>query len=396
MKIHKTRKRILHFSQFLIVFFFVLIGVLDYYLLQGRVYSWLVFSSLQVMMLLVPTFVIWFTIGLKRSYLLFESDYFEYYNGYRARDRIYASTIKGYSFYSGLLKIYFEREKLSGEGKEIAVLTIHRVASFANIKEFISWLEEHYPSYLDGQAWTDIQKLMKNENADFSPEKYEKSMLTAKFVAKALNFGSILFSSLLIFAPVGKIGFAVVLLFYPLISMFTVFFSRGLIHFDKRGNSIFPSIGFSIIISSWTLTWWTLNTYTPLSYKSWAMGAFVVEILYFILFLFIQREFSVHEKYGRIAILTFFLLFSFAGMGTSLMVNCAFDTSDGELVEMWINDENEIHTVKLHSGFVRFKWYKTGVYYDEAFKNTLEKAALPETSSLQDATNRNILNKSSK
>ncbi|MCR5699008.1 MAG: hypothetical protein K6G52_05120, partial [Treponemataceae bacterium] len=204
MKIHRTRKRVLHFSQFLIVFFFILIGVLDYYLLQGMVYSWLVFASLQVLMLFVPSFIIWFTIGLKRSYLLFESDYFEYYDGYRARDRVYASTIKGYSFYSGLLKIYFERDRTEGEGKEIAVLTIHRVASFTDIKEFISWLEEHYPSYLDGQAWTDIQKLMKKENSDFSPEKYEKSMLNAKIVARIINLGSVLFASLLVFVPVGK------------------------------------------------------------------------------------------------------------------------------------------------------------------------------------------------
>ena len=125
----------------------------------------------------------------------------------------------------------------------------------------------------------------------------------------------------------------------PLIALGSLFVYRGLIRFDERKNSAYPSIIYGFIAPSGALAIRAIMDYEILSYKDLWITVGVSSILLTVLFLVITKE----VKFSKI--LDYITAFSLAGMifaysfGTYVILNCLFDKSTPEVFRTEVIDK---------------------------------------------------------
>ncbi len=103
------------------------------------------------------------------------------------------------------------------------------------------------------------------------------------------------------------------------------------------------------------LGWRMLQDYTSISAGSFVKAALVFTVIYFILFLICQKEFSFKDKYTYLALFVYLFYFFGYALSAVAVINCIFDFS--EPVKEIIEKNKEMIPVMMHNGLLGIKWY---------------------------------------
>ncbi len=376
MRIFRMKKTyLITFSVITGIFYLLAVGGLIYFALDGirNIFAYL---ALIPLFMITPVFFTLLIYANYHSYFVFYDDYFEYHRG-KNTIRINAKNLRYFFFREGMLTIFFVKDGISDfaasfrrmsevpenseerrlalpEDDQLYKFVVPAMGMIQDSNLIINWFTENIPVCPDGQALKDAIGILKKSK---DPELKEEGMLLKKanLYASIINrvaFGLAVWCAL--FPHPYRLSVELTFIF-PIILLPILHFSNGWIRFDKRGNSIYPTVCFALIFPMFGLGWRMLQEYTFISAGSFVKAALVFTAIYFVLFLICQKEFSFKDKYTYpVLFMYLFYIFGYA-LSAVAVINCLFDFS--EPVKEIIEKNNEQFSVMMHNGLLGIKWY---------------------------------------
>ena len=305
------------------------------------------------------------------NYFVFYDDRFEFHY-YGRTTLVFARNIRFFSFSEGVLSVYFVRDglenvrsflqnekpvpensqersvALKGDG-ELFRLTVPRIGWYKGHAEILRWFATYRPQILDGQALQDafeIEEKFGEKNLKYTAKILEK----AGKIASALNWAGVGIGILVAFSPYFYGSLVLIAVAFPIVIAMILHFSNGWIRFDKRGNSIYPTVCLSIIASSMGLAWRMLNVYSVLDMRRFMLTSLATLVLHLVIFMLCQKDFSFSEGYTYVALLFYLPFFFMYALAATCALNCIFDFSTA--VEQTTNGT----TILVHRGFFCVPW----------------------------------------
>ncbi|MBQ9239223.1 MAG: hypothetical protein IJ191_07925 [Treponema sp.] len=360
------------------IFYAVAIGFLIHEAL-GDVKNWAAFFALVPIVLTTPVLLTIFSAVNVSSYFVFYDDLFEYHKLGKSVS-IQARNLRYFYFRDGMLTVFFVKDSLhdvaatfsnfSKESlvpenakeralalpadKELFKTTFPALGLIQGAEEILSWFYEHIPIYPDGQALIDsIGIYTKYDNPN--PDEVNVILVKAELYARRINWFSAIIAVWVALYPKPYFLSVALNLLCPVALLFVLHFSNGWIHFDKKGNSIYPCVCLALIAPTFGLGWRMLQDFTIISAGRFLKCSAVFYAMYLILFIAVQKEYSFGEKYtyGALAVYSFFF-FAYA-LAAVCAINCAFDFS--QATEELIEKNNETISVLVHRGLLGIGWY---------------------------------------
>ena len=342
----------------------------------GGIKNYVAYFILIFLVMLVPGFLTFIAIRQFSTYFIFFDNYFEYHKG-RKTIRIEGKNLRYFYFRDGLLTIYFvkdgihdfaasfyketlvpenskERQLALPEDKEMYKLLIG-MAGIKDSEQILVWFYENLPILPDGQAMKDIVGIMTKYN---EPEPKDVNLVLAKAqkIASFINWISVIIAVWCALFPYPYRLSIELNLLLPIVILFVLHYSDGWIHFDKRGNSIYPTVCLAGICPVFGLGCRMLNDYTfEKSAGRFLIASAIFYIIYMILFIICQKEYSFKEKYTYGALLLYSLYFFGYAMAATAAINCLFDFSTP--VKETVKESGQIIEVLMHKGLFGIKWY---------------------------------------
>lgn len=375
MKVIKRKKSSLIIPAVIAAAFYAAaLYVLLYSVVQG-VRSYAAYCVLVPALLCIPMLLTVIIIAAARSYFVFGSDYFEYHTAGKSI-LITARNLRYFTFSGGLLTVYFIKETLESvsfriagekriqENTEEKGLTVQNngvlfkigipaIGLYEHGDQILAWFYKNLPLYADGQALEDLRAI-ENRYKDIDYAQVQKSLVKAERIAKTLNLiGILLGISVNVFHTAYRLT-VFLCAAYPVVMLFLLHFSNGWIRFDKKGNSIYPSIALSLIACTFGLAWRMLAVYSIIDVKKLFFIAAVFYSAYFILFLVMQKEYSFKNRYAYAAALVYSVYFLAYALSAVTAVNCAFDPSSP--VATVITENRQEKTVYTYRGLLGILW----------------------------------------
>ncbi|MDD5928420.1 MAG: hypothetical protein PUC37_01325 [Spirochaetales bacterium] len=356
-------------------FYLFAISFLVYEAIIG-IKNYAAYFNLIFLVMFVPVFLTIMAIKQFSTYFIFFDNYFEYHKG-RKTIRIEAKNLRYFYFNTGLLTIYFvkdgihdfessfckeslvpenskERQLALPEDKEMYKLVIG-MGGIEDSDQILNWFFENLPILPDGQAMNDILGIIEKYNEpDFKDVNLvlEKAQKFASFI----NWISVIIAVWCALFPYPYRLSIELNLLLPIVLLFILHYSDGWIHFDKRGNSIYPTIILAGICPVFGLGWRMVNDYSfENSTGKFFIASFIFYLIYMILFMICQKEFSFKEKYTYGALLLYSIFFFGYAMGATAAINCLFDFSTP--VKETVKESGQIIEVLMHKGLFGIKWY---------------------------------------
>ena len=345
------------------------------YFARGGIKNYLAYGALVFLFFLVPVFLTIMAVFSLSSYFVFYDDYFEYHK-MKKTIRIKAQNIRYFYFRDGMLTIYFVKDRIEDfaasffkerlvpenseerglalpEDKEIYKIIIG-IGMIKDCELIVNWFAENIPPLPDGQALKDIVNIINKYNNP-EPEDVNRILAKAQMYASIINWASVIIAVWCALYPHPYRLTVDLNLVFPLMLLFVLHFSDGWIRFDKKGNSLYPTACLGIIAPMFGLLLRMIEDYTFVSYSSFMKAGFIFYVIYLILFLICQKEFSFKDKYTYPVLLLYSLFFFGYALGAVAAINCVFDWS--EPFEEMIENNKEMVTVMMHKGLLGLKWY---------------------------------------
>lgn len=357
------------------IFYLVAIGFLIYEALSG-IRNFTSYFLLIILTMATPVLLTILAIGSFSSYFVFYNTYFEFHRWNKVI-RIEAKNLRYFYFHENIFTIYFvkndiqdfaasfykeklipenskERQLALPEDKEIYKLLIG-MSGIQGAEQILEWFYENLPCIPDDQALKDIEGIINKYN---EPDPRDVNIILAKAnkIASIVNWISVIAAVWCFLFPYPYHFIIGINILIPFVLLFILHFSDGWIHFDKKGNSIYPTVCLAGICPAFGLGLRLIDNYIFVN----STGRFMITsaifyFIYLILFIIFQKEYSFKEKYTYGALILYsFFFFSFA-MGVVAAVNCVFDFSVP--VEKMILKNGEMVSVLLHKGLLGIKWY---------------------------------------
>lgn len=356
-------------------FYLFAISFLVYEAIIG-IKNYAAYFNLIFFVMFVPVFLTIMAIKQFSTYFIFFDNYFEYHKG-RKTIRIEAKNLRYFYFNTGLLTIYFvkdgihdfvssfckeslvpenskERQLALPEDKEMYKLVIG-MGGIEDSDQILNWFFENLPILPDGQAMNDILGIIEKYN---EPNFKDVNLVLEKAqkFASFINWISVIIAVWCALFPYPYRLSIELNLLLPIVLLFILHYSDGWIHFDKRGNSIYPTICLAGICPVFGLGWRMVNDYSfENSTGKFFIASFIFYLIYMILFMICQKEFSFKEKYTYGVLLLYSIFFFGYAMGATAAINCLFDFSTP--VKETVKESGQIIEVLMHKGLLGIKWY---------------------------------------
>lgn len=221
---------------------------------------------------------------------------------------------------------------------------------FANTAEICEWLAENYPD-LDIQAGEEErQEILTSDDYGFTREEREQKLVAAQRITKAINITGGITGLWLIFYPKPYFYLVMGAVAIPLMSLMVIKSYGGLIRFDERKNSAYPSLFWSILICSMALLLRSILDYNIYEYSNAWLLSLTVAVIYLGILLTGNKEFGFKDKKEIVTIVGVSLIITCYSFGSVITLNCLLDQSQPEAYS------SEVEGKRVSSG-------KSTIYY---------------------------------
>lgn len=193
--------------------------------------------------------------------------------------------------------------------------------------EIVNWLKNRYPDLDMELHQEEIQEILADENLGFTEEERALRLTKARNIARVLNWTGGLAAAWLFFYPNPYSYALVITLCIPLVSILSIKLSKGLIRFDERKNSPYPSVIAALFLPAAALMLRAIVDYQADDYNR-LLFLLPVTCCVLVMVLFIgSPEFDLRSKQGVVTFIGIIMLMTAYGFGVIITVNCTFDDS---------------------------------------------------------------------
>jgi|GEM_PF-776493 len=394
VSVYKTKKKCIAASAVAVCTVCALLGALVFSAASGGILksdAAAESAGLFILLLLpcaaIAVLALLYFINICRRRIVLTPDFFEYRNGAAVKVSIRLHNLRAASLSNGMLSLYYalpdvryafaelyaaQSESVPNESlpeapcsvpakndreETIAVVRIGTFGFFYGADDILERLGAYAEPVLDREAAEDMMEMAKSGTVA-NAEEAGLLLRKVRFYASVINGIGIAIALWLSIFPHPFKHAVLIAAEYPIFVLFVLYISKGRIRFDKKGNSLYPSVCLAVIAPAMALAFSGLNRY------SWADGAACLRVslaatgIYMLLFCLFQREFSFKRAYTYLALALYSLFFFCYGFGASWTLNCAFDSSAPVHTRMQKGTESQ--TVALYKGFFGIKWYYDG------------------------------------
>jgi hypothetical protein len=200
----------------------------------------------------------------------------------------------------------------------------------ANTGEITEWLAARYPDLDVAKALEEEKEILANPELGFSEERRETALKSARTKAKYLNVAAACIGAWGFFAPTPYEYVTIALLVLPLIALFAIKFSNGLIRFDDKKDSAYPSAVYAMAVGI-VLGLRAILDFSIFDYsKVWLPTAMITAAFLFVLMIG-NKEFSYKKAKDYLSLVGAVIILAFYSYGVLISLNCVFDSSKPEI-----------------------------------------------------------------
>lgn len=196
--------------------------------------------------------------------------------------------------------------------------------------EILLWISQQLPDLETQSAMIEEQRILSDDNIGWSTEMRAEKLAKARKTAKIINWCAGISFAWVLFYPSPYQYALLPAIIIPIIAMIVLKFSNGLIKFDEKKGSAYPTIIHAFIFPSLALMLRAVLDFDIFDYSKVFLPTTVFAIfLLFVLFLK-QQEFKFKSKQDVVAVCVatvFVIIYSF---GTIIHVNCFYDQSNSK------------------------------------------------------------------
>lgn len=369
MKKYGLKKKINIIMSILIAVFTITSAVgIFFFLKKSKVPHSMVLDVIVCFMMIFPEILIGVLLIISNTvYFIFDEDYFEYHE-YGKNKRVEPKDVRYYSFHDNTFKIYYatyyqdqaydeDGEPIEGELSEyekINIITVNNFFELEQWKKIIEWFDENVECIFDEQEYNDVVEI--NERFSYLEDNMKnEAYLKAHRYVKWVNIIGVLLGIWLFFDSSHHPLPLLIAVAYPLICLYILFCSRGMIKIDADSKSIYPKLSLALIASIAGFGVRTAFSIRVFEFKSLLIYAAIITVFVMCFVIFYQLKYFPKNKDTFGIIYLMFVFLSFYSVGTVLTVNMIFDKSSG--VEQTTKIEKKNFNVKVYSGALGIKWY---------------------------------------
>lgn len=199
---------------------------------------------------------------------------------------------------------------------------------YGRVDEVVEWLDTYYPELDSLNAALEEERILQDEELGWTVSQREGKLAGARKKAKVLNWAGGLAAAWAIFWPQPYELAIWATLALPVLALFVLKSSDGLIRIDERKDSAYPSVFWAILGPALGLLLRAVADFEVYEYRNVWMPAIVIALTFIAAFLIGNKEFKFKK------LMDYFTIFSLSGFvfaygfGAVVTLNCLYDTSE--------------------------------------------------------------------
>ena len=257
-----------------------------------------------------------------------------YTSGIFATKELYFHEIKGYRIADKFIFI----EPLKKDKKVIKVSSY--LSKTDEIKE---WLIENYSDLDLTQAIAEKKAIINNTAFGLTKKEREEKLRHAHTTTTVFNWTGGLIGLWTLFLPKPYELAIIVCVSFPIIAIMVLKYFKGLIRFDQKDGSAYPSLFWAIFATCLSVSLRSLLDFNILDYSKMWPPVIIISIICVGVILYQNEEFK-DVVFPYITLLSILLIMLAYAYGAVVALNCTFDRSQPELFNAKILNKN------IHSG----------------------------------------------
>jgi len=202
---------------------------------------------------------------------------------------------------------------------------------FGKTDELIEWLASQNPDLDLLNAEQEKEEILNDQSLGETVQQRESKLIQAHKTAKILNWvGGIVGIWTWFWAY--PYEYAIVLsIVIPVIALIILKFSGGLIRFDEKNGSAYPTIAYAFLAPSLGLFMRAITDFNIFNYEKVWLPTILIAVVIMVVLLIGNKEFSFEKATDWAAVIvTSFIAFAY-GFGTIITINCLYDNSEPKL-----------------------------------------------------------------
>lgn len=211
------------------------------------------------------------------------------------------------------------------EGAASPKITINNYQDFKDSDELKKWISEKFTDLYGVSLSAEKQKFLQNKKYGLTKAERKNKLKKGKKIALIYNVAG--FVLLFAMIPVNNRPVAALIMMgYPLLGVTIIVAGRGVTRFLSSGKvSVYPFVGFGITMPIFIMLFKSLNQFNIYSYtNTWFPCLGIGAMLFTILYRWGTNS-SLPSKTAQALIML--LISGLYGFGTTMQLNCAFDSS---------------------------------------------------------------------
>lgn len=254
---------------------------------------------------------------------------------YKGRLIIQNNSIESISIFSNR-KLAFEDIKgftineqyifVESRNKEQKRIKISKYISGYN--EILHWLIQNFPNLDFQNGIIEEQEILNNETFGWTKEIREEKLKNSRQTSKLINWVAGLSLVWNFFYPTPYQYSILAAITIPILALLVVKFSNGLIRFDEKNGSAYPSVVYAFVFPSLGLMLRAVLDYDLFDYSNVWLPTMIITLAFLFLLLIKQKEITFKEKIDYLTISSLAMFLFAYSFGTVVHVNCYYDNSE--------------------------------------------------------------------
>jgi hypothetical protein len=212
------------------------------------------------------------------------------------------------------------------EKKKIKISTY-----FGKTDELIEWLDSQYPNLDLLNAEQEKEEILNDHSFGETVQQRESKLIQAHKTAKILNWiGGIV--GVWTWFWTYPYEYAIILsIVIPIIALIVLKLSGGLIRFDEKNGSAYPTIAYAFLAPCLGLLMRAITDFNIFNYEKVWLPTSLITVIIMAVILLGNKEFTFKKATDWVAVISAsFIAFAY-GFGTIITLNCFYDNSEPKL-----------------------------------------------------------------
>lgn len=196
--------------------------------------------------------------------------------------------------------------------------------------EILFWLSQTFTDLEEQNAINEEQEILNDENYGWTKDIREEKLSKARQTSKIINWAAGITAAWTFFYPTPYQYSILTAMVIPIVALCALKLSGGLIRFDERKGSAYPSVIYAFIYPSLGLMLRAILDYDIFDYSNVWLTTTLITLTFLTLLLIKQKELTFKKKNNYVTVASLALFLFAYSFGTVIHLNCYYDNSEAE------------------------------------------------------------------